>query len=601
MRLAAAFMASICVIGLGQAHAQPLTAEPPPPAAAMGMYQTVNQWVRAWDVPRTAPDDGIEPVAGASITLRLGGTVIGRGSDMTGDRLTVWRAARQALSEAAQRLPGERDALWEQNIRESAQRTTITLELAGSPIPMDITKFIEATTALDPGVEGVAVRLGERIAAHFPEMLLATRTQSGAGMASLVSSLMDDPVMGLLDPGTLRQKHGFVFYRFHTTTIAQTSAGDMPIFLHRGGQLVGRDAVTGASLARYADGLAQHLMLRRWPGVERLGMLGTLDPCKGQYDPQIASPVDQAAAAYALLRYATAPGVSNDTSAAATSFATHVLQDLCVTEPGQPEPGASPADAAMCIIAILELPGETIQEQADLMELLLACRKTVVEAFDVDAGFDSQVPDTAKGLIADALASLAMFSGTRSEIQTASAAVRTVFRQTNVQALPSQMPWLGWAEIKLAGPGRAIPAGVVLRQMRDLVWGHQITKADAGPEAQDLVGGIVFTKAKNPLPTWNAARPVAFCASMLGDDRLTDRNEILFQLATLIDSLRFLRQLSAGNAEAHMYRDRDRALWGVRSALWDQRMPIQASAMTLLALGETLESIESATARLTSK
>lgn len=564
----------------------------------MGLYQTVDQWVRSWDVPDTAPDDGLEPVAGASITLRLGGAVIGRGTDMTGDRLTVWRAARKAMSEATERLPGERDALWEQNIHESAQRTTITLELAGSPIPMDITEFIDVTTSLDPGVEGVAARLGERIEAHFPEMMLATGTQSGAAMSSLVSSLMDDPVMGLLEPGELRKKHGFIFYRFNATTIAQTAAGDSPVFLHRGGQVVGRDAITGQALAQFADQLAGHLIQRRWPGVERLGMLGTLDPCKGEYDPQIASPVDQAAAAYSLLRYASSPNVDTDTSAAAVSFATRVLQDLCVTEPVQEVPSATPAAAAMCIVAILELPQETFQEQSDLMDLLLECRKTVSAAFDVDAGFDSTVPDAGKGLIAHALASLAVFSEIKSEGEAASSAIRTAFKETAEGNLPSQMPWLGWAELTIAKPGRAVPSAVALRQMRDLVWGHQVTKADAGPRAGDLVGGIVFTAAKNPLPTWNAARPVAFCASMLGDERLTDKPEILFQLVTLLDSIRFLRQLSADGAAAHMYRDQDRALWGVRSALWDQRMPVQASAMTLLAVSETLRSIQSATDRL---
>ena len=32
-------------------------------------------------------------------------------------------------------------------------------------------------------------------------------------------------------------------------------------------------------------------------------------------------------------------------------------------------------------------------------------------------------------------------------------------------------------------------------------------------EAADLVGGIVFTRAKNPLPTWQSIRPLAFLAT----------------------------------------------------------------------------------------
>jgi hypothetical protein len=106
------------------------------------------------------------------------------------------------------------------------------------------------------------------------------------------------------------------------------------------------------------------------------------------------------------------------------------------------------------------------------------------------------------------------------------------------------------------------------------------------------VAGIVFTASRNPLPTWHSARPIAFMATMLGDDRLTGGDEFARELNQLLGSLRFLRQLSAGEAEGHMYRSPRRAMWGVRASVWDQRMPPEATALTLLTVCETVRSLQ---------
>ena len=98
------------------------------------------------------------------------------------------------------------------------------------------------------------------------------------------------------------------------------------------------------------------------------------------------------------------------------------------------------------------------------------------------------------------------------------------------------------------------------------------------PDSPDLLGGIVFTAARNPLPTWQAARPVAFAATMLADPRLTPPAQVSEQTAALMRSLRFLMQLTADDAGLHMFRDRERALGGVREAPWNQRMPLQPVA-----------------------
>jgi hypothetical protein len=187
-------------------------------------------------------------------------------------------------------------------------------------------------------------------------------------------------------------------------------------------------------------------------------------------------------------------------------------------------------------------------------------------------------------------------------VHLAESAVRRVYRDTPEGELVSQMPWLGWAELRLASlKGQDdVPAAVSLRQMRKLVWEHQIGPLDESATEQkggglDLVGGIVFA-AHAPgapaRPTWQAARPLAFLATMLGEPRLTGPAERNLELARLLAGLRFVRQLEADDTTAWMYPNRSRSLGGVRAAPWDQRMPLDASAMSLLFVCETLKYLE---------
>jgi hypothetical protein len=166
------------------------------------------------------------------------------------------------------------------------------------------------------------------------------------------------------------------------------------------------------------------------------------------------------------------------------------------------------------------------------------------------------------------------------------------------------MPWLGSAELRLAElkGQRDVPAAVALRQMRKMMWEHQVGPMDdSAMESKggglDAVGGIVFSArvAGSPgRPTWNTARPLAFTATMLGDPRLTDTAERNLELARVLAGLRFLRQLEADDFTAWMYPNRSRSRGGVRIAQWDQRMPPDASAMSLLAVCETIKYLDRA-------
>ena len=288
------------------------------------------------------------------------------------------------------------------------------------------------------------------------------------------------------------------------------------------------------------------------------------------------------------------------------------------------EPG-TPASRALVVIALQrslkELDLDWVREdriEATVEEELEALRSVIVESpaelalilVALDASTDE--PDESLGELVDRIAAIddeqiesnrtrsAVIAWALAELGRDDAAAAMVSRLRRVDhpgQLVGVMPWLGWAEVSLAREGGPVPSAVALRQMRDLVYGFQLRSSDAGVEDRDLVGGVVFTSGAVPLPTWQSVRPLAFMATMLGDARLTEDDEIGPEVVHLARGLRFLLQLSASETESHLYRKPQRAIGGVRAAVWDQSMPIEASALTLLTLLEAIKSLEAAGAR----
>ena len=86
-------------------------------------------------------------------------------------------------------------------------------------------------------------------------------------------------------------------------------------------------------------------------------------------------------------------------------------------------------------------------------------------------------------------------------------------------------------------------------------------------------------------------------ATMLGDRRLTTDEEFLGELARVRRSLRFVMQLMFRGEEAHLARNPQRAIGGVRPALWEPVASIDATAMGLLTVCDALEAVGARAAR----
>ncbi|MEO1583544.1 MAG: hypothetical protein AAFR96_03100 [Planctomycetota bacterium] len=526
------------ILGRGVA-AQPSPAAPGA-IATMDAFERVEPWVRSLAVP----DDAAGPdMGGACVTLRLRGRVVGRGTSIGLGEQTLVQAARLAIADALPALIVSSDADAEARALLEARALVVSVELAGAPVPLAEQTYTEISASLSPGLDAVAVGLGSAADAVFPLEMLASGQQAGSAASRLVSSISGDALTGLRQPSDLMADARASFFRLRTSAVSQLRAGGAPKPLVRGGRLVElTDVASRRALERFVDETAAWLASLHDSDVYLPTNDSVIEP---------ASPAGQALRAFALARAIAVRGESVGLDR--KSLRAQIEQ--------------------------LNTPDTTSRALANLARSELDMPMLELDPAD-DRG----------GPVSRAIAAFALARA--GERERAERLLKGLRRVENPAELVGAMPWLGWAEQAAAGEGE-IPSAVALREMRRIVTDFQLTAADAGADNLDLVGGIVFTSGTLPLPTWQSARPVAFLASMLSDGRLTTPAEQDAELASLLRSLRFLRQLAASEAEAFIYREPASALGGIRAAVWDQQMPTDASAMTLLALVETLESLDS--------
>lgn len=576
---------------------------PPTPDDAMKAYADVERAVRSWAIPGTSTRDGVR-VGACCVTLRARGRVLGRGEAVGGDA-NIAGATRDAMIQAQSPLAALRDELAFTTLAEAAAMVSIGVEFSGALVPLDFTTFGEMDRSLAPGLDGVAVRVGQKIEATFPSVILQRSIAPGLASAAAAARLTGDPRLGLPEapeaqPGKVRESHHATFYRFRVTHLVQTSPDAPPVFLHRGGKIFDVSRLDVPEMRRWADGMARNLVGRAWTGPGAIGMSGTDWPALGKTDPPIAGAPEQSLAIIAICdylavragvgRFELAPKAEHD---AYGVMALLLADQLLTVEAEETPPWNEPLSAASTMLA-LHAVGHVVQPKyVPKAELVAKLDDVLWSAYSPKDGWSSSIPEPARGLVAWAMLVRAGDMSDADKAETANKAIAAIYLGINPSRLVAQMPWLGFAELDRSNGGD-VAASTAYRDMRDLL---SAAVFHPGDDDQDLAGGIVFTTSGLPLPTWHTVRPVAFLGAMLGDRRLTDADERPRQTARVMSNLRFLRQLSADEYVATSFADPKHTMWGVRSALWDQRQPVEATAMTLIAVCETLRSLDSMAAR----
>jgi hypothetical protein len=570
---------------------------------AIAAFRLVEGWVRSGDVPDVAPEGVALGSSGASVTLRLGGRVVGWGVSTEPGVGGLRLASSRAWRAASGTLGGGGAGSGDDGLRSRAlsARTLIELELAGERTPLVGETFEAAGARVSPGVEGVGMRVGEREEVVFAGAQIRLGFDPSRALRACAGALGLRPV----ELGELGRAAGASAFRFQTTHLAQPGAGAGPVFLHRGGVVVGLGEVTSATLRGWANGMAAHLASHR-PSAEdggaagAVGMRGDYLCAQGRYEPMVAGPRAQAVAAWALLRYAGRGWVAPERAAEARRAARRTLEDLTRVEPGEADPLASVVSAAAWLLGASEhwLLGLGLVDEAYWDEAVGAVRRTI----EGDAAW-ARVPGAERALVAYALARASEVQRERGEEESAAwmrgvagEAVRAALSSDRVEGIVGLAPWIGWASMELSGRGPIGPA-LALRQMRSLCWEHQARAGARGVDERDMEGGIVFTRGGGLRPTWQTLRPLALIAGMLGDRRLTGEAEATDELASLRRGLRFLGQLLVRERELGLVVDRRRSLLGVRRAGWDWSLSLDATSLGLLAVIETLDSLASIAGR----
>jgi hypothetical protein len=605
-------------------------------------FNTLRHWVNDFETPKM--DDAssrfnLGDASGVCVILRRSGRVMGVGSDATGDDLMLRRAAGHAmndvmsdpaLSSLSARLRREQAenpdaALALDSIHADLGRSlAIELEVAGKLEPLIGRELDQLARKIEPGVVGVALRHNQSLELAFPAHLRALN--SGGEPAKLLLSIALRAGVPLKDISDLPNQQALGLYSFRTAALWQASSEQPPIATTRGDVLVPQSAVSRAGIARLADGIAQHLLASMWPDPPRapneagpepanamssrepLGIMGDYSPTADQYRPLLASPLDQALAAFALHRYVVAqpPGTDSAVVGRSISAAASLLRDLAGITPAEDDPRNDLAACAVIVHAVCEQTG--VRNDPAIEQLFRDAAQRINDSFDPGSGFIDRTPDgAARGVAAHTQAMIAgalcrMIDVPDRPVECDAQRVRSAL-DAAWQSVPDPqhialLPWIGWAEADYARFTHQPLARV--RELQVMLSALEQVRVAAPEDAADiaraqLAGGFALISeatglgSASPVVTAQSTRPSAWVPSAVRTRELVPHDKADAAWQAHLTTMRFLMQLSVRPELAGLYRNPPRALGGLRTALWDSDQAVPAQAMALIAAAETLK------------
>ena len=520
------------------------------------------------------------------VTLRLQGETIARAEGDGAESLEA--VVTRALASADAKIPAANDALQQQARREMFKRVLAGVEVSGERLPLEAATFAQANSDVKHGLEAIWVEVGETREVIFPQRMMQSGDLPAAAIVSSIALLSGDPAIPMpgvagQELGDLRRTKGVRVWRGPVVQMVELRAGGPGLLLMRSSRVVELREVNLPMLRQYREQLIDHIASRVARSPDGSQLFATYLPFQDRTD-SVASALQRAVLCATLAR-------SGDRG---SKLARELLGDVIKFDATSLN---EPTTAAACVVTMAWLGSDATLADESWKAALEKARVVIGKSHDGENWVETVLPGS-RAMVALAMAELATtfaVDATREvDLSRARSGVRSLLMQATPGALVTHMPWLGYATQRLAGEGE-IASAPALREMRAMLWERTI-RAESGQA--DLEGGIVFgtRDARDASgiagPTWSTARPVAFAAAMLRDERLTDADELYPQLSKLLPSMRFLRQLSIDDASAFACPQPKRAMWGVRVSPWDQRQPIESSAMALLAVSEAVTSIE---------
>lgn len=629
----------LIVIPAGRAGSQDAALEAPLLDAthARRARQLAEGWVLAGRVP-DEPEAGepqsirVTGAIGLRVTLRLSGQEIGAGEVFRDDirqaldrrgqpaDLLPWlrKATTEALAAAKGKLDDARWRAWRDprlrdveifnpELAALTPRLTVgvqvahklqTIRLPRGAAPTDVySKFA-------PGFHGLRVpgQGGAPSGVTWPATALARNTlpqsqivqplhRAGFALEAL------DKVARAGGPGLQR------FEVFHAV---RPGLNQPPVVLVRGGAPRPIHGIDGQRKAeQMAFELAGHLVGRFGEGNL---VLGTYHPSSNRYDPALAPMTERALAAYALATHCALglldqPG--DQTLQVWREKAKGVAIAVARDSLGPDGEVLDPLSGSLALLAMLEVPLGDDQQvlRSRLGEGLLSLR-------DEAGRFHPPPTEEGQRPAGQVQASLAMASLAALYEQTrhddtglaVHQGLSLLWADSGGRIDHNALPWFAMAHDRLGGlvalmddqqiDGSLQPALQEQReglgQLLDLMQEQQILeKPLLGPN--DVHGGFELNVApagSPPNPTWNTAMLLMFQSICLRSPEVMGQRNAA-QAVFFADLARsFLSQLMLDRVSGYYVRSPDDAFGGVRWALWDNRLEVGPTAMTLLAVTE---------------
>ncbi len=566
-------------------------------------------------VPKAGPAIEVEGVSAVHVTLRFEGLALGQGiatldnplAPIAGteptDVMALMRSAmEEAIGEARRGLeqlasrPGNQKM--PRRLEAIAPLLRLEVAIARAPQRVRLSSLDQLPHRYKPGLHGLALRDGKRWSWVFPDTAVSANLSMGAQLRRLAAGLN-------LGQEVIREiggDAGPTLYRFSVEHVVRPGLNKPMVTLHRGSRPIAPIGLSSNQIDAVSKTWATYLMGRQ----DRTGRFsGTYQPTSGRFEPARAPLSDAALACYALARQARVGGADDATrqqyEAAAGLGLRAVLEDLGVPHDSgaaaQTDKRRPTGAVAMTLMALLETRGAdeltVARDRLGGLLLMSVGERGVVRSSDHRSASPASRPTRA--LVA--LALVRLYERTRDEryMDKALVVLGGVWSEDLEQRPNGAGPWLAMVEVELSAMGRGTLGVIGVRKLSDAMWSRQVRPLSLtasgdidSPDyvSPDTIGGFALTEAFLPEPTWMSAGPVLWQAVVLGGDQMvTDEEKVEWMMNTAL-GLRFLSQLTMRAEDAYYAHQLNPTVGGVRVAPWDNRQPLGATAMALLAASE---------------
>jgi hypothetical protein len=578
--------------------ATPARGSEPDLTQAVAAYLTLEEWVRALDPPgldEPAAALSLDRASAACVILRHRGKVMsigveGGAAGADGGALLVRRAAGRAISEL---LGRPEVAGLDPEMRAGVGRSlTIELSIAGEMVALAGRTYGRIAEQIEPGLDGIALRREDRFALRFPAQFLAANDADA--VERTIPALAAELELPGREYSELVSRFGVRAYRFRALHLVQRAPGRPPFAAFRGQVIVPQDQVSPAGIVAFAEGIVDHLITSLWThGEQPVGLMGDYDPVANAYAPLAGPPREQAIAAFALLRYAQAPQLTEAQKRRAHDTAGQILRMLSLVDDHEEPPLENAGACAAIVCAATE--DRELATDPDIGFVFRQAARVVRDAVAPVAGAAAPRTPHDRALVAAALGKLARSSADPEDVDRARKAIQAAWISVPVHERMTLLPWIAWAEADLASAANTPRAAdEVLTALLEVVAASRIVDADA---PADVAGGLSLYASGHHRADAQGSRPAAFEAWVIREAAIVPPDAVPGALAGHLTTVRFLMQLAVDDDLLWAVPTPQRALGGIRAAPWSAAQPLGAQGMALLTAAESLQTIATAAKR----